>query len=359
MSTSKAKEPINSNDSERHNCIAEETTSQDKGVGFSVVIIGRNEAKNIAKCIESVIKAANALSDPYEILYVDSASEDDSVAIACKYPVTVIKIKSGEWRCAAAGRAIGTRYVKGQYVAFLDGDMACDLNWFVHGMRHLKAGSGDIGAVTGSKDYLCALTGRLLLTTQNYASVSQVKKFGGSAIISREALSASGGFDPYLIANEEEDLSDRILAAGFQIVGLPCKMITHYGPAPSVMETLRRGNNGYHIGRGQYARRLWSRGQYRKAMLKIKVQIAFAMWLMAGTTMLLAGLFMGMRVLIALVLISIPAYCLVFILRLKNIHRGINMFYGQFFAIPGLVRGLFKKDPGDAYQPTLIHFHKQ
>jgi glycosyltransferase involved in cell wall biosynthesis len=322
---------------------------------LSIVIIGRNEEENIARCIETSIVAANALSEPYEIIYVDSASTDESVAIACKYPDSVIRIEPGEWRCAAAGRSIGTRYAKGKYIAFFDGDMACDPDWIVKGIQHFRESSETVGVVTGSKEYLIGESSKPLRVTQSFLSPTSISRFGGSAIISQNALAASGGFDPYLISNEEEDLSDRILAAGLKIIGLPYKMITHYGPPPSIEETLRRGNYGYHIGLGQYVRRLWMRHQRLKALLKIKVPLVFSVWGISILVLLLSGILNNLWLIVALAISTIPLSCLVFVLRTRDIHKGLNMLYAQFFIIPGLVRSLLKKDPTDAYQPKLTH----
>ena len=47
----------------------------------SVVIIGRNEGPRLSRCLASV-RAADAQAFTLEILYVDSASSDDSVARA-------------------------------------------------------------------------------------------------------------------------------------------------------------------------------------------------------------------------------------------------------------------------------------
>ena len=50
---------------------------------ISVVVIGRNEAARIGACLESIRSSLGVLS--HEIIYVDSRSTDDSVAIAKTY----------------------------------------------------------------------------------------------------------------------------------------------------------------------------------------------------------------------------------------------------------------------------------
>jgi glycosyltransferase involved in cell wall biosynthesis len=59
---------------------------------LSVVIIGKNEEKYLGRCIESVQKAGIISKLSFEIIYVDSASTDNSVKIASQFPIHVISV---------------------------------------------------------------------------------------------------------------------------------------------------------------------------------------------------------------------------------------------------------------------------
>src|SRR5215469_3560219 len=59
-------------------------------VELSVVLITKNQAWNIARLIESVLDATSSVLSK-EIILVDSASTDQTVEIAGRYPVTILR----------------------------------------------------------------------------------------------------------------------------------------------------------------------------------------------------------------------------------------------------------------------------
>jgi glycosyltransferase involved in cell wall biosynthesis len=79
---------------------------------ISVVIISRNEAKNITRAIESVLKAVEHWPQT-EILLVDSASTDETVEIAKHYPINIVRLKPSWFLSPPAGRLIGLYHTRG------------------------------------------------------------------------------------------------------------------------------------------------------------------------------------------------------------------------------------------------------
>lgn len=88
---------------------------------LSVVLIARNEERNIARLVESVLRETNGEA---EVVLVDSDSSDATVEIGLRYPIRVVKIESDPSirLCAAAGRFVGTKMTDRGAVLFLDGD---------------------------------------------------------------------------------------------------------------------------------------------------------------------------------------------------------------------------------------------
>ena len=82
---------------------------------LSVVIISRNEERNIARCIESVLEATDEMAS-YEIILVDSVSTDRTVEIAKKYPIRILQLKHKSQCSPAAGRFIGFLHSRGNYI---------------------------------------------------------------------------------------------------------------------------------------------------------------------------------------------------------------------------------------------------
>ena len=69
----------------------------------SVVVIGRNEGPRLGRCLQSV-KEANWAGLTHELIYVDSQSTDDSVAMASQMGAQALELDEGK-PCAEIGRA--------------------------------------------------------------------------------------------------------------------------------------------------------------------------------------------------------------------------------------------------------------
>ena len=88
---------------------------------LSVIIAVYNAENYIKECLESI---KNQTENDYEIILVDDASEDNSLALCKEFAkerknVSVISISHSG---AAAARNEGLRHAKGDYVLFLDSD---------------------------------------------------------------------------------------------------------------------------------------------------------------------------------------------------------------------------------------------
>ena len=79
----------------------------------SIVIIGRNEERGIAKCLDAALNAAEQIGGA-EILFVDSASTDQTVTVVRSRGVRVLSLKP-DWQLSpSAGRYIGSHYAAGK-----------------------------------------------------------------------------------------------------------------------------------------------------------------------------------------------------------------------------------------------------
>jgi len=104
---------------------------------LSVVIISRNEERNIAGCIESVLKATEGIG-ACEIVLVDSASTDGTIEIAAKYPIRILQLDPSYPLSPAAGFYTGFLNTGGKYIQFQCGDSILDENWFKNALLILK-----------------------------------------------------------------------------------------------------------------------------------------------------------------------------------------------------------------------------
>lgn len=89
---------------------------------ISFIVIGRNEGWRLEKCLASIRKTATReLNVPFELIYVDSQSADDSISHSKQYADKTFLI-TGVCN-AAIGRNTGAKEAKGEILFFMDGDM--------------------------------------------------------------------------------------------------------------------------------------------------------------------------------------------------------------------------------------------
>lgn len=192
---------------------------------ISVIVIGRNEGDRLRVCIQSVQRAL--AGEVYEIIYVDSHSRDDSLALAkslgarCFLPETTLTT-------AALGRDIGAQEAKGDILLFLDGDMQL-AEGFVHKAVARMHEAGYDGA-SGIRHDVYVTAGRVTGENPNYFGCMKeriVPEFGGAILLSRAALEKAGGWPADVEAGEEAELHARLNRCGARIAELPIPMITH------------------------------------------------------------------------------------------------------------------------------------
>lgn len=220
---------------------------------LGVVIITRNEAKQIAGCIESVL-AGIAVFPNTQVVVVDSDSSDDTTTIAARYPVTVYRYR-GLRMSAAAGRRIGARQIAAPYIFFIDGDCRLAPGWLELAVAAMER-AGTVGVVCGGRQNAYTTVGDLQLEQAGW-------DLGGTALYRNEALTRAGGFNPFIRGNEEQELLARLLVQGYRKLTLSELMAVHHtGLKESADGLWRRHQNGMLEGPGQVLRASLSTGTF-------------------------------------------------------------------------------------------------
>jgi glycosyltransferase involved in cell wall biosynthesis len=196
--------------------------------GVAVVAIGRNEGERLRACLHSVVKSAE------RVVYVDSGSTDDSVAMAQALGVDVIVLPKDVVFTAALARNAGWRRVLElaphiEFVQFVDGDCAVDPAW-LQTARDFLATHTDVAAVCGRRrERYPERSIYNLLCDQEWGSAvaGQTKACGGDVMLRAAPLQAVGGYNPKLIAGEEPELCVRLRAQGWKVWRLADEMTLH------------------------------------------------------------------------------------------------------------------------------------
>jgi len=215
---------------------------------LSVIIIGRNEAACIRECLQSVFAALDRMDD-YEVIYVDSASEDDTVKIASQFPIRILRLKRTWKLTPAAGRFIGYQHASGRFLSFVDGDTILHEDWLAESCAFLRDNS-EYGGVAGILDFCLADGGESTIVRQNHYEQTEANEvqaaasLGGIATYRREAMEVAGTFNPFLPTGEESEVALRIRRAGYKLARIYTPMCrTHTLPPESIREIMRRSRS--------------------------------------------------------------------------------------------------------------------
>jgi glycosyltransferase involved in cell wall biosynthesis len=192
---------------------------------LSVVVIGRNEGARLRRCLESVA-GMERRGFRVEMIYVDSASTDDSAAVAESLGAETIVLHPAR-PTAALGRNAGWRAAHGEWVLFLDGDTVLDRRFVAESLAEF--GDPAVAVVWGHRRETLqapSLYNRVLDLDWIYPP-GDTAFCGGDALFLRSVLEATGGYDDTLIAGEEPELCRRITALGMRIVHVDRPMTGH------------------------------------------------------------------------------------------------------------------------------------
>jgi len=310
---------------------------------ISVVIISRNESKNIARAIESVLKAV-ANHPQTEILLVDSASTDKTVEIASHYPIKIVRLRPGWFLSVSAGRHIGMQYSSGELVLHMDGDMELESKWVDRSVSYMKE-HPEVGAVGGYWRNIYMKDGQIIGEEDQYRNpqdqILEARYVGGAALYRRTAIQKMGGFQPFFKGEEGVYLSMGIRYCGYKVIMLPYLMSRHYTiPPQSVAGSRRRVRLGLWQGYGQVLRSYWGSGLF---WLYLKERGAFVVYLLGiliTIVTLLMTFFSGNIIYIGSWVLMVIGVIVFFIIKKRSLNKTMLSLLIQTLIAYSAVRGM-------------------
>lgn len=192
---------------------------------FSVVIPCHNAERWIEAALQSV---ANQTFAPHEIIVVDDASTDASLAVieGVGFPVSLIRVNASN---AAVARNSGIEAATGDWIAFLDADDIWYPNHLARAAELLRHGR-DIAFMSNHdwigldqevlpmrEEYCCKLPAPSseMSADDYYRIVEQGFHFGHSTVMyRRDRIFEAGLFDPAQKRRHDIDLWLRVIAGG-------------------------------------------------------------------------------------------------------------------------------------------------
>lgn len=210
----------------------------------TVIIVNYNAGDRLRRCLEHL--AAQVFRD-FDIIVVDNASGDDSIAEATASGVEFTLINASDNLGFAAANNLAAKSARGRWLAFLNPDAYAEPNWlsaFVAGQRRFPAveafGSTQIDdhdhhQLDGAGD-VCSVYG---IAYRGFFGWPRKKRpqDGGSfaacaaaAFYRRDVFDALSGFDErFFCYGEDVDLGYRLLLSGGETVQLHDAIVRHEG----------------------------------------------------------------------------------------------------------------------------------
>lgn len=260
---------------------------------ISILVKALNEAENIERCLRSCLSALEGLSG--EIIVADSLSDDATVSLASRYPVTVVQLRDRQDRGCGVGAQLAYQHARGRYLYVIDGDMEVPPDFIRKAL-----------AVLGREPRVAGVAGQLEETRPEadlarirrnrrrpaHAGVGSVEALNGGGLYRRAAIDDAGGYltHPSLHAHEELELALRLKARGWSLVRLRDTSIRHSGHADAAFALLRkRWRSRYAYGSGELLRLSVGKPYFWKVLRKFPFHfIAWGLWLVALASLAMA-----------------------------------------------------------------------
>ncbi len=243
----------------------------------SVIVLTWNGEKFIMPCLTALLSQEYA---PFEVIVVDNASVDASVAIAQSFAPRMRVIRNDYNLGFAAGNNVGLQVADGDIVVLLNQDTVVQSGWLraiidtladstvgIVGCKALYPDGCSFQHAGGIVDPACAFTRHIGWDEPDqgqYDAPSEPDFVTGAALaIHRRVLQKLGGLDEQFHPAffEEVDYCYRARRAGFRVVYQPRAVLYHHETA-SLPNDLQRGLT-YHRNRIRFLLRHWSTQQFQ------------------------------------------------------------------------------------------------
>jgi len=252
----------------------------------SIIVVNYNTAHIIGDCITAALKQKNV---NYEIIVVDNASKDNSLAVLANFQDQITCIANPNNSGFGPANNLAFKQCQGRYIFLLNPDAVLqtenDLATLVAYMdQHKKCGVVGPQVI---KNQRCTPP-QTVYPGQKYAKNTFANLpgtiawiIGACMLIRAAAFQAIGGFDEdYFLYAEETDLCLRLRKAGWEIGYLSNIVVNHIGGASekntATAELWRKKQNGILL----FYKKNYPTAAATKIVKKNRLRAQFRVWLL-------------------------------------------------------------------------------
>lgn len=191
---------------------------------ISVICCAHNEEDYVDKSLPCILNSLKGL--PAEVLFVADRCTDNTVDIARRYDVTVIKKTWKKWGNSYA-ESLQTGYLeaKGTYVSIIDADIAVPANFFAN---LASVTGGDVASVAADV-VTCPDTfwNRVFYAWEKTYNIAPLGKepYGAARLIVKRALDRIGGFQD--VPAPDTNLDIRLAKEGYKSLAVSAVKAYH------------------------------------------------------------------------------------------------------------------------------------
>ena len=229
---------------------------------ISVIVVARNESTHIADCIMSLL-AQDYPADKYELIIVDSMSDDDTQSIArethmaylrqldCHQSPVKVSFLENQKINLASGWNAAIRASRGQYVIRLDAHAQAYPNLLSSSLEAILS-KPDCACVGGTIQTISTSTkGRLIASVLSspfgvgnskfrYTSTGQYVDTVAFGLYRKIVFDQIGYFDETLERNQDNDLHSRLRKAGWKFYLIP-EVLSMYHSRSTIRALMKQG----------------------------------------------------------------------------------------------------------------------
>lgn len=219
-------------------------------MNISLIITTCNRSLLLQDALESIAASDVAEADEIEVIVVDNNSEDDTPGVVERFQSSgfpfELRYCLEHERGLSVARNRGITESSAEYVVFMDDDQRIERGYLARvASVFAKTGAAAVGgpvkyynatAIPRWAGFLIADFGQFHAGTETRALAPDERLLnGGNMAVKRSVLHEVGGFDlslgrrgQNLLANEDQEIQRRILAAGYTVFYSPELLQYHY-----------------------------------------------------------------------------------------------------------------------------------
>jgi glycosyltransferase involved in cell wall biosynthesis len=308
----------------------------------SVIVKALNEEANIAKAIESALRAIAGIGG--EVILADALSSDRTVLIAQRFPITIVQLIDAADRGCGSGPQLGFQHARGEFIYLLDGDMELQPGFIETALPHFESES-DLAGIGG----LIEEAGSLDLEYSARQSRNNrderpgyVTHLGCGGLYRAEALRQVGYFsNRNLHGYEELELGLRLGSAGWKLRRIDKYSIRHHHQRLGTYALLaKKWRGGFLLGGGELLRSAIGKSYLPHVLKELSYMFVAGCWMLVLLLALLVPMTLSLRLAVVIGLLTAPVIFMSIVKR--NVRMGFYSVFAWCVALAGAIRGGFR-----------------